>query len=59
MTVTKFGIGQPMRRVEDRRLLTCGGNYGDDHAPAGCLHAALLRSPLAHARFRMTDVAAA
>ena len=37
MTVTKFGIGQPMRRVEDRRLLTGGGNYGDDYAPAGCL----------------------
>ncbi|HYY83830.1 MAG TPA: xanthine dehydrogenase family protein molybdopterin-binding subunit [Beijerinckiaceae bacterium] len=59
MTVTKFGIGQPMRRVEDRRLLTGGGNYGDDYAPAGCLHAALLRSPHAHARFHIGDVGAA
>jgi carbon-monoxide dehydrogenase large subunit len=59
MTVTKFGIGQPLRRVEDRRLLTGGGNYGDDYAPEGCLHAALLRSPHAHARFRITDVEAA
>jgi carbon-monoxide dehydrogenase large subunit len=59
MTVTKFGIGQPMRRVEDLRLLTGGGKYGDDHAPEGCLYAALLRSPHAHARFRITDVGAA
>ncbi|ACL58095.1 xanthine dehydrogenase family protein molybdopterin-binding subunit [Methylobacterium nodulans] len=59
MTVTKFGIGQPLRRVEDHRLLTGGGHYGDDHAPEGCLHAALLRSPHAHARFRITDVSTA
>ncbi|GJD53378.1 Carbon monoxide dehydrogenase large chain [Methylobacterium crusticola] len=59
MTVTKFGIGQPLRRVEDRRLLTGEGNYGDDHAPEGCLHAAVLRSPHAHARLRITDVEAA
>ncbi len=59
MTVTKFGLGQPLRRVEDRRLITGEGHYGDDHAPAGCLHAALLRSPHAHATFTITDVAAA
>ncbi|MFE1599176.1 xanthine dehydrogenase family protein molybdopterin-binding subunit [Methylobacterium sp. ID0610] len=59
MTVTKFGIGQPLRRVEDRRLVTGGGRYGDDHAPDGCLHAAVLRSPHAHARFRITDLSAA
>ena len=59
MTVTKFGLGQPLRRVEDRRLITGEGNYGDDHAPAGCLHAALLRSPHAHATFTITDVEAA
>ncbi|MGX7708443.1 xanthine dehydrogenase family protein molybdopterin-binding subunit [Methylobacterium sp. Gmos1] len=59
MTVTKFGLGQPLRRVEDRRLITGEGHYGDDHAPEGCLHAALLRSPHAHARFTITDVEAA
>ncbi len=59
MTVTKFGLGQPLRRVEDRRLITGEGNYGDDHAPAGCLHAALLRSPHAHATFTITDLEAA
>ncbi|MBY0294805.1 MAG: xanthine dehydrogenase family protein molybdopterin-binding subunit [Methylobacterium sp.] len=56
MTITKFGIGQPLRRVEDARLLTGAGRYGDDHAPEACLHAALLRSPHAHARFRITDL---
>lgn len=56
MTITKFGIGQPLRRVEDARLLTGAGRYGDDHVPEACLHAALLRSPHAHARFRITDL---
>ncbi|AWN54414.1 xanthine dehydrogenase family protein molybdopterin-binding subunit [Methylobacterium sp. 17Sr1-1] len=59
MTVTKFGLGQPLRRVEDRRLITGEGHYGDDHAPEGCLHAALLRSPHAHATFTITDIEAA
>src|SRR4051794_8439405 len=59
MAVTKFGIGQPARRVEDARLITGGGRYGDDYAPEGCLHAVLLRSPHAHARFRITDLEAA
>ena len=33
MSVKKFGIGQPIRRVEDHRLLTGGGRYLDDDAP--------------------------
>ena len=28
--MNQFGIGQPVRRVEDRRLLTGHGNYVDD-----------------------------
>ncbi|MFL5037528.1 MAG: xanthine dehydrogenase family protein molybdopterin-binding subunit [Microvirga sp.] len=59
MTVAKFGIGQPVRRVEDQRLLTGQGRYLDDAAPEGCLHALVLRSPHAHARFAVTDLAAA
>ena len=31
-TVTKFGIGQPVRRVEDQRFITGRGNYVDDIA---------------------------
>ena len=56
MSVKKFGIGQPVRRVEDQRLLTGGGRYTDDYAPERCLHAVVLRSPHAHARFTITDV---
>ena len=38
----------------------CGaGRYVADHAPANLLHAVVLRSPHAHARFRITDVASA
>jgi CO/xanthine dehydrogenase Mo-binding subunit len=44
--------GARARRAGGRAgLITGEGNYGDDHAPAGCLHAALLRSPHAHATF--------
>ena len=44
-------LGRPAQRVEDRALLTGRGRYGDD-APvrADTLHAAVLRSPHAHAR---------
>lgn len=44
-------IGRPAQRVEDRALLTGRGRYGDD-APvrSDTLHAAVLRSPHAHAR---------
>ncbi len=59
MTVAKFGIGQPVRRVEDHRFLTGEGRYTDDHAPYECLHALVLRSPHAHARFQITDLAKA
>ncbi len=56
MATKKFGIGQPMRRVEDSRLLTGAGQFIDDERPAGCLHALVLRSPHAHAAFTVTDL---
>ncbi len=56
MSVKKFGIGQPMRRVEDHRLLTGGGRYTDDYSPDKTLHAVVLRSPHAHAKFTFTDL---
>jgi carbon-monoxide dehydrogenase large subunit len=52
-------IGRPLRRREDHRLLTGAGSYVDDLQPPGCLHAALLRSPHAHARIARLDVEAA
>src|SRR5919108_4523001 len=57
--MAKFGIGQAVTRKEDDPLLRGGGRYVADHAPAGALHAVLLRSPHAHARFRITDTARA
>jgi 2-furoyl-CoA dehydrogenase large subunit len=44
-------VGQSIERVEDAALLTGRGRYIDDLAvPPGTLHAAVLRSPHAHAR---------
>jgi aerobic carbon-monoxide dehydrogenase large subunit len=53
------GIGQPVRRKEDVRLLTGRGAFVDDRAPIGLLHAVLVRSPHAHARIVAVDTAAA
>ena len=56
----KFGrIGDSIPRVEDQRLLTGRGCYTDDAGPSGCLHAAYVRSPHAHARIRKIDPTAA
>jgi aerobic carbon-monoxide dehydrogenase large subunit len=53
------GIGQPVRRREDRRLLTGQGRYSDDLALPGQAYAAMVRSPYAHALVRRIDAAAA
>src|SRR5262249_41220061 len=46
-------IGRSVERVEDAALLTGRGRYIDDLAVApGTLHAAILRSPHAHAEIR-------
>jgi carbon-monoxide dehydrogenase large subunit len=55
MTVMKFGVGQPVRRVEDQRLIRGEGLYTSDVAPEDALHAVFVRSPHAHARFRLVD----
>ena len=55
----KFGIGQAVTRVEDRRLLTGGGQYTDDVQVEGAARAYVLRSPYAHARIASIDVEAA
>ncbi len=53
-------IGKSVKRVEDYRLLTGRGTYIDDHPPVGNLyHAAIVRSPHAHARILGYDLAAA
>ena len=43
--MVKFGVGQPMRRVEDERLVTGKGKYTDDLAMDGQAHAFMVRSP--------------
>src|SRR5439155_14324423 len=50
MTATKRYIGQPMKRVEDPRLIKGIASYVDDITLPGMLHAAFLRSPYAHAK---------
>ena len=51
----KFGFGQPLTRKEDDPLLRGTGRYIADVAPANPLHAVLLRSPHAHARFSIVN----
>src|SRR5207253_8187372 len=49
-----------MKRVEDGDLLRGRGRFGDDlPAPRGALHAAILRSPYAHAEIVSIEAAAA
>ena len=43
-------VGRSMRRKEDQRLLTGRGKYAADFRLPGMVHAAVLRSPHAHAR---------
>jgi len=54
-SATKSGIGQPVRRREDFRLLTGKGCYSDDVNLAGQAYAVMVRSPHAHARIRSID----
>ncbi|MBO0824485.1 MAG: xanthine dehydrogenase family protein molybdopterin-binding subunit [Actinobacteria bacterium] len=48
-----------MKRSEDPRILTGAGRYVDDIKLPGMLHAAFVRSPLAHARVLKVNVSAA
>ncbi|WP_316216539.1 xanthine dehydrogenase family protein molybdopterin-binding subunit [Bradyrhizobium sp. SZCCHNR3003] len=55
----RFGAGQPVKRLEDQRLLTGKGQFIDDKAEDGALWLYVLRSPHAHARILSIDTAAA
>ena len=52
-------IGSPIERREDLRFLRGRGEYVDDLARKDTLHAAILRSSVAHGRIRSIDVSAA
>ncbi len=57
--MTKFGIGQSVRRVEDQRFLTGSGTFVSDVSlPRQCYGVSLL-SPHAHAKIIKIDTAAA
>ena len=45
----QFSVGQPLRRVEDARLLKGEGEFCDDIHLPGEVHAVFVRSPFAHA----------
>src|SRR5258705_8990585 len=53
------GIGQRVRRFEDKRLLSGNGRFQSDNSLHGQVYAYVLRSPHAHARIRKLDLAAA
>ncbi|HXQ54007.1 MAG TPA: xanthine dehydrogenase family protein molybdopterin-binding subunit [Stellaceae bacterium] len=53
------GIGAPVPRVEDERLLTGRGRYADDVSVPGATFAYVVRSPHAHARIGGIDKSAA
>src|ERR687887_2102815 len=52
-------IGAPLKRVEDPLLITGAAKYIDDLTLPGVVHAAVLRSPYAHARIKGIDTSAA
>ena len=51
------GIGAPVQRTEDARLTTGRGLYTADVFPDGMTHAAIVRSPYAHADINGIDAA--
>lgn len=55
----KFGMGQPIRRVEDQRFVTGTGCFTDDVSRDNQSWMAVLRSPYAHADIKSIDIAAA
>ncbi|MFL5003580.1 MAG: hypothetical protein ACJ8DY_24630, partial [Xanthobacteraceae bacterium] len=59
MRPTNLFVGSPVERLEDLRFLRGRGEYVDDLTRDGLLHAAILRSSVAHGRIRSIDTAAA
>src|SRR4051812_46379900 len=51
----RFGAGQPVKRLEDQRLLTGKGQFIDDKPDDGALWLVVLRSPHAHAKIVSID----
>jgi carbon-monoxide dehydrogenase large subunit len=56
---TNAFVGSPVERIEDLRFLKGRGQYVDDLTRERLLHAAILRSSVAHGRIRSIDASAA
>ena len=52
-------VGQPIKRREDPRLISGAGQFLDDVKLPGLTYAAILRSPVAHARIASIDTSRA
>jgi carbon-monoxide dehydrogenase large subunit len=59
LSLTKFGIGQPVLRSEDPTLVRGEGRYTDDVNRPGQAYAVMVRSNIAHGMIRGIDTAAA
>jgi aerobic carbon-monoxide dehydrogenase large subunit len=59
LATTKFGIGQPVKRTEDPKLVRGEGRYTDDVNLPGQAHSVLVRSSVAHGIIRGIDTTAA
>jgi carbon-monoxide dehydrogenase large subunit len=55
----KFGIGQPVQRVEDHRFITGRGRYVDDITLPQQAYGVVVMSPHGHARIRKIDTSKA
>ncbi|HKA78080.1 MAG TPA: xanthine dehydrogenase family protein molybdopterin-binding subunit [Pseudolabrys sp.] len=59
LSLTKFGVGQPVRRSEDPKLVRGDGCYTDDVSRPGQVYAVMVRSRDAHGTIRSIDATAA
>jgi carbon-monoxide dehydrogenase large subunit len=59
LSLTKFGVGQPVRRSEDPKLVRGEGRYTDDISRPGQAYAVMVRSRDAHGIIRGIDTAMA
>jgi carbon-monoxide dehydrogenase large subunit len=59
LSLTKFGVGQAVRRSEDPMLVRGEGRYTDDTHRTGQTYAVMVRSSIAHGVIRAIDTAAA
>jgi carbon-monoxide dehydrogenase large subunit len=59
LSLTKFGVGQPVRRSEDPKLVRGEGCYTDDLSRPGQAYAVMVRSRDAHGVIKSINAAAA